>query len=83
MLRRHPVTILRIEFQASPLLFPKVPLLSSFQCRPKEAELTDRILTIPNIMSGIRFILAPAIGYMAVKGLFLPGLYSSAEAVHS
>lgn len=34
-------------------------------------------------MSGIRFILAPAIGYMAIKGLFLPGLYSSAEAVHS
>ena len=83
MLRRRPATILRIEFQASPLLFPKVPLLSSFQCRPKEAELTDRILTVPNILSGIRFVLAPAIGYMAIKGLFLPGLYSSAEAVHS
>lgn len=39
-------------------------------------ELTDRVLTVPNIMSGIRFLLAPTIGYMTVKGLFMPGLVS-------
>ncbi|OAO15094.1 Cardiolipin synthase [Blastocystis sp. ATCC 50177/Nand II] len=31
-------------------------------------------------MSGIRFLLAPAIGYMTVKGLFMPGLVTFAFA---
>ena len=39
-------------------------------------ELQDKIFTIPNILSGIRFVLAPVIGYMTIKGLFLPSLYS-------
>ena len=46
-------------------------------CRKKPVELTDRVLTIPNIMSGIRLVLAPVIGVMTVKGLFLPSLCSS------
>ena len=40
-------------------------------------ELTDRVFTIPNIMSGIRLALAPVIGVMTVKGLFIPSLCSS------
>ena len=40
-------------------------------------ELTDKVLTIPNIMSGIRLALAPVIGVMTVKGLFLPSLCSA------
>ena len=38
--------------------------------------LQDKIFTIPKILSGIRFVLAPVIGYMTIKGLFLPSLYS-------
>lgn len=43
----------------------------------KEPELTNKIWTIPNIMSGIRLALAPVIGIMTVKGLFLPSLCSN------
>ena len=37
---------------------------------------STKILTVPNVMSGIRFLLAPVVGYLTIKGLFLPSLYS-------
>ena len=58
------------------LLLKSVFFLVRIDCRRKEAELSDRVLTVPNIMSGIRCLLAPAIGYMTVKGFFVPALTS-------
>ena len=44
--------------------------------RNKDGKLTNRICTIPNIMSGIRLVLAPVIGVLTIKGFFLPSLCS-------
>ena len=76
MLCRVPTAQRLPESAAGALLLQIVFSSYPIHYRRKDVELTDRVLTVPNIMSGIRFLLAPAIGYMTVKGLFMPGLVS-------